>query len=215
MAWLIGVDEAGRGPVLGSMFVAGIGVRNRKALPSGLRDSKVLAPSERAEFADRLENTRGIEVAIAEITASEIDAAPGRLNDLTRRGHHAVIQTLYHPQDTHRCIVDACDVDADRWQRSLQANLHPDISIEARHGADESEPIVSAASILAKQSRETHVDMLRSRYGEIGSGYPSDRRTRAFLKQYLGEHSNFPSCTRTTWSTCADVRASVEQTSLG
>ncbi len=214
MGWLFGVDEAGRGPVLGSMFVAGVAIEDPDALPDGVRDSKELSPTRRERLAEALEVDPAVAVAIHEITAAEIDDEPGALNELTRRGHRAVIDALHKRCPGARCIVDACDVDADRWGRLLETDLPDGISVEARHGADADEPIVSAASILAKQRREDHVAALAATHGSVGSGYPSDQTTRSFIAAHIERHGSLPPCARTSWQTCADLLAAAEQSSL-
>lgn len=215
MGWVIGVDEAGRGPVLGSMFVAGVATADPAGLPDGLRDSKELESTERERLAAALAADPAIAVAVHEVTAAEIDGAPGGLNGLTRRGHRTVIETLLEHCSDPRCIVDACDVDAERWGRTLAASLPAGVPIEARHGADAAEPIVSAASVIAKQRREEQVERLRAAHGSVGSGYPSDPTTRSFIADHLEANGELPSCARESWQTCADLLAATEQQTLG
>jgi len=89
------------------------------------------------------------------------------------------------------------------------------VEVTADHGADERDPHVAAASVVAKEAREAHVRRLREEYGAVGSGYPSDPTTREFLAAYVADHGDLPPCARETWSTCDDVLGAAEQSSLG
>jgi ribonuclease HII len=205
-----GVDEAGKGPVLGSMFAAAVRAP-REALPAGIDDSKRLSASNREDLADRIRDDARIGIGLAEITPRRIDA--GNMNDLTVTAHADAAAAVVGPGDTGHC--DAGDVDADRFASRVEAELGAAVTVEATHGADGSDALVGAASIVAKSARERHVESLAARLGEIGSGYPSDPTTRSFLRRYVEEHGMFPPQTRRSWSTCASIRAAVEQTGLG
>lgn len=204
-----GVDEAGKGPVLGSMFAAA--VRAPEAtLPDGVDDSKRLSETKREAVAERLQSDDRVEIAVAEVTVDRIDS--GNMNGLAVEAHAEVVETVSRPGD--RGLCDAADVDAERFAARVQAAIDTDATIEATHGADAESPHVGAASIIAKSERERHVETLRDRFGEVGSGYPSDGVTRSFLRRYLSEHGRFPPPTRTSWSTCASIRAEAEQAGL-
>jgi len=205
-----GVDEAGKGPVLGSMFAAAVRAP-REALPAGIDDSKRLSASSREDLADRIRDDARIWIGLAEITPRRIDA--GNMNDLTVTAHADAAAAVVGTGDTGHC--DAGDVDADRFASRVEAALDAAVTVEATHGADGSDALVGAASIVAKSARERHVEALADRLGEIGSGYPSDPTTRSFLRRYVEEHGTFPPQTRRSWSTCASIRAAVEQTGLG
>jgi len=205
-----GVDEAGKGPVLGSMFAAAVRAP-REALPDGIDDSKRLSGERREALADRLRADDRIEVGLAEITPERIDG--GNMNDLTVAAHASASSSVVRPGDAGHC--DAGDVDADRFGGRVAARIDAEVAVEATHGADASDPLVGAASIVAKSERERHVADLADRFGEIGSGYPSDPRTRAFLRRYFEEHGEFPPKTRRSWSTCNSIRAASEQAGLG
>jgi ribonuclease HII len=112
-------------------------------------------------------------------------------------------------------LCDAGDVDAERFAKRVKRGLDVGVTIEAAHGADGSDALVGAASIIAKSARERHVASLADRFGEVGSGYPSDPTTRSFLRRYLEDHGTFPPPTRRSWSTCDSIRAAAEQSGLG
>jgi ribonuclease HII len=204
-----GVDEAGKGPVLGSMFAAAVQAP-REALPDGIDDSKRLSDTRREELADRLRGDDRISVGIAEITPERIDA--GNMNDLTVAAHAEALAEVAEDGDAGLC--DAGDVDADRFASRVADRLDAEVSLAAEHRADESDELVGAASILAKSARERHVATLAERFGDVGSGYPSDPTTRTFLREYVAETGVLPDCARRSWSTCEDVLAAAEQSVL-
>lgn len=205
-----GVDEAGKGPVLGAMFAAAVRAPP-EAVPEGIDDSKRLSAIRREELATELRSDDRIEIGIAEIPTDRIDAE--NMNELTVAAHADALAAVAQPGDVGLC--DAGDVDAARFGARVEARVGADITVDAAHGADGSDALVGAASVLAKSERERHVSELQERFGEVGSGYPSDPTTRSFLRRYLEEHGSFPPPTRRSWSTCDSIRSAVEQADLG
>lgn len=204
-----GVDEAGKGPALGSMFAAAVRAP-RAALPDGIDDSKRLSEATREALAERIREDDRITVGIAEITPARIDA--GNMNDLTVDAHAEALSGVVRPGDMGVC--DAGDVDADRFAERVESRLAVDATVTAEHGADATDELVGAASIVAKSAREAHVADLQAEFGTVGSGYPSDPTTREFLAAYVDTHAELPSCARASWSTCEDVLAAAEQSGL-
>lgn len=198
-----GVDEAGRGPVLGSMFVSAVRIADESTLPDGVRDSKTLRPGVREELADEI-RTVADDIAVIEVDPRTIDAYPRGLNQLTIEASADAVRAVLDGNDT-AIIADACDVDEVRYRDSLAANLPDHVSVEAFHGADAREPIVAAASIIAKSEREAHVEKLGEQHGDLGSGYPSDPTTRSYLAEYITDHGTLPPFARRSWSTCQDL----------
>lgn len=207
---MLGADEAGKGPALGSMFAAA--VRSpAAALPEGLADSKALAPARREALDAALRGDDRVAVGLAEVPVERIDGAAD-MNTLTVAAQAEALAAVAREGDEG--VLDAGDVDADRFARRVADRLAVDVALDGRHGADESHPRVSAASIVAKVARETHVAALADRYGDVGSGYPSDPATRSFLREYAAEHGDLPPCARRSWATCEDVLAAAEQSAL-
>ena len=79
--------------------------------------------------------------------------------------------------------------------------LSAGIRIISEHYADETYPLVSAASIMAKVRRDSEIQKLKDIYGDFGSGYPSDPRTRDFLRRLLSGGEEVPPIVRRTWKT--------------
>ena len=210
---VVGADEAGRGPVLGSMFIAAVRTPSEAALPAGIDDSKRLTVEQRDQAWAALDEDDRIEVAVAEVPVARIDAPGTDLNTLTVEASARAVGELVRPGDT--VVLDASDTDPQRYGRRVAARLDAAVDLRAEHHADANHPVVSAASVAAKAEREAHVARLTDRYGAIGSGYPADPATRAFLRDYVGEHGGLPSCARRCWATSRDVLAAADQSALG
>jgi ribonuclease HII len=207
-----GVDEAGKGPVLGSMFA--VAVRADPAhLPDGIDDSKALSERRREELAERLRDDDRIAVGVAEIPPARIDDPETDMNTLTVAAHAEALAAVVREGD--RGTVDAGDTDAGRFGRRITGRLDAAVDLTAEHGADATEPLVGAASIVAKVERDAHVAAIGEREGTaVGSGYPSDPTTREFLADYVDAHGRLPDCARESWATSADVLAAAAQASL-
>jgi ribonuclease HII len=206
---LLGVDEAGKGPVVGSMFVAGFVVEEEKLYDLaalGVKDSKMLAPVRREVLEKKL-----IALAesyyILEVPAQVIDELRQvmTMNDLMVRSFSQVLSKL----SAHKAILDAADVDAERFGRRVKESSGTAMEILAEHNADKNHQVVSAASILAKVQRDRSIRALEASLGcQIGSGYPADPKTLAFLGSWIKYHGDLPPCARRSWATAQRIKAS-------
>lgn len=208
----VGVDEAGKGPVLGSMFAAAVRA-DPAVLPAGIDDSKHLSPGRRETLASELRADDRVAVAVAEIPPDRIDDPETDMNTLTVEAQAEALGTVV--QDGDQCLVDAGDTDADRFGRRVGDRVDTGIDVRAEHGADETNVLVGAASIIAKVARDAHVTELATQFEcEIGSGYPSDPTTREFLRSYVADTGDLPACARASWQTCQDLLAAHAQSAL-
>jgi ribonuclease HII len=215
----VGVDEAGKGPVLGPMVVAAVRA-DPASLPAGIDDSKRLSAARRETLAGRLRRRAGVTVGVARIPVSRIDDPTTDMNSLTLAGHAEAVASV--AVDCDDVVADAGDVDADRFARRLRDAVAGDegaldVSVRAEHGADGTYPSVAAASVVAKVERDAAIDGIAhdlDAVGEVGSGYPSDPTTRAFLAEWVRERGELPDCARRSWSTCEDLLAAAEQSAL-
>ncbi len=211
----VGCDEAGKGPVLGSMFAAAVSVPDPSVLPASVDDSKQLAAETRSTVATQIHRHPEITTGVAEITVGQIDAPTTDMNSLTVQAHaKAISKALPADAPAESVLVDAADPDADRFARRVAETCPLSVSVTGRHEADATDPVVGAASILAKVHRDDHIDQLTGEYGAIGSGYPSDPTTRQFLADYLAAHGTLPAIARRSWQTCQDLLATAEQANL-
>jgi len=214
----IGVDEAGKGPVLGPMIAAAVRA-DADDLPDGIADSKRLSAVKRESLAETLRATAGVDVGVGVVTVEEIDAPETDMNRLTVAAQVRAITAV--ADDGDRAIVDAGDVSESRFGRRVREGVASggvDITVTAEHGADDSYRLAAAASVVAKVERDSRMAAVATDYSEIGpvgSGYPSDPTTRAFLADFVDRHGDLPACARRSWSTCEDVLAAAEQAALG
>jgi ribonuclease HII len=207
-----GVDEAGKGPVLGSMFAAAVRA-DPAALPAGIDDSKHLTPARREDLAATLWNHEGIDIGVAEIPPARIDDPETDMNTLTVAAHAEALAAVV--RDGDRGTVDAGDTDAARFGRRVTDRLDASVALTPEHGADGSDPLVGAASVVAKVERDDHVATIAEGFdADVGSGYPSDPTTRAFLADYVDDHGVLPECARASWATSRDALAAAEQSAL-
>ena len=211
---ICGVDEAGKGPVMGPMVVAAVSVENAKLIEDkGFKDSKLLTPQRRNELFKLIkENYR---YAVEIIQPEEIDEyrRKNQLNLLNRKAFEKVIIKL----NPNIAYVDAADVNEERFGREIKSNLtnDNDTDVISMHKADSKIPVVAAASIIAKQTRENEIKKLKEKIGDFGSGYPSDERTIKFLKSYFHDNSKWPSGTRKSWKTIDRIRPVTKLSDFG
>lgn len=206
------MDEAGKGSVLGPMVVAAVGVSSEDILADlGVKDSKVLSAKERERLYIILR--KKCRVATVKLDAQEIDIVRQNmtLNEAVARAHAQVIDKL----SPTLAYVDACDVNTFRYAEMVKNHLELPCEIVSEHHADEKFPVVSAASIIAKVTRDRVIATLAKKYGEIGSGYPSDPVTIRFLNSYIDEHRVPPPIARKSWKTVSAILAKKTQSSLG
>lgn len=209
---VFGVDEAGRGPVLGSLFV-GFVEADPSHLPDNLRDSKDLTNEQVDSFSTTLRQHDGIRTHVIELPA---DIVGDSCNNVTSITVDAMTNAIANHATTRAGFIDACHSDPDTFKSMLEDQLpdSEDLSLTVEHEADDTYPIVMAAGILAKDARETHVTELQNKYGDIGSGYPSDQRTLDFLTEYVVENGSLPPIARESWGTSQDILTNHEQRNL-
>ena len=202
---IVGVDEAGRGPVIGPLVVAGVAVESDVELRHmNVRDSKKLSPERREALAPEIEKVSTYEVVV--IPAERIDAMRSEmsLNDFEAKLFAEVIDKL-RPETAY---VDAADVDEIEFKRCVRKELAFDVEIVSQHNADELFPVVSAASILAKVCRDREMRTIEDENAlHIGSGYASDADTIAFLETWIRTHGSLPPHTRASWDTARRLLA--------
>lgn len=200
---IVGIDEAGKGPVVGAMAVAAVRVPDSSVLPEDLVDSKQLHPTEREAIAERLHASDKILIETLLVEPDEIDDPSTDMNTLTVSAHGKTAATLIEPEDI--VFADAADTNQARFARRLRTELPHSVTINAEHKADENHPVTAAASIVAKVTRDSHVASLEAQYGEIGSGYPNDQKTTEFLVEYVKQHDELPPVARQSWATSQDI----------
>jgi ribonuclease HII len=205
MGILIGVDEAGRGPVLGPLVVAGVELESTDQeelfKEMGVRDSKKCTPKRRDQLA--LEIKKIGKYCIKSISAEDIDTQRKikTLNKLEGELFAEVINTL-NSNDQAEVFVDSADANEETFKNYINSNLNNKPKIISKHKADEIYIVVAAASILAKTQRDSDIKRIGEElHADIGSGYPADPVTIAFLEKWIKDKGDFPPYTRKSWNT--------------
>jgi len=192
-----GVDDAGRGSVLGPLVIAGISIEQKnikKLVKIGVKDSKQLSPQLREKLYEQiLSLVEGYHVA--KISPKTIDKSVSKnlLNQLEANYMAKVIKKL----EAGSSYVDSCDVNPKRFGLYI-SNIAKTGKIISSHHADRKYPVVSAASIIAKVSRDREIEKLRKNHN-LGSGYPSDPKTMKFIKEWVSQNGNVPVFVRKSW----------------
>lgn len=208
-----GIDEAGRGPVLGPMVMAGVicteeQVTKLKAL--GVTDSKLLSEKKREELFDQVKEIV-TEYHVVSLSPKQIDAKETRnisLNDLEAEATITILQKI----NAKKAVVDCPSTNPPAYKAQLQEEL-PGVELICEHKADLNYTEAAAASILAKVTRDRDIEKLKAKIGiDFGSGYPSDPKTKAFVQNHWDTH---PELFRKTWKTYQNAVANASQKGLG
>lgn len=191
-----GVDEAGRGSVMGPLVVGAVWVEDDGILSRiGVRDSKKLTPKVRERmYAEIVENADHWTVVIA--SAADIDERRKEksLNDVELDMFAEAVRS----NPCEEAYADCPDVNDARFASRLEA-LCPDTAVIAKHKADDLYPVVSAASIVAKVTRDRMIAELHEELGDFGSGYPSDHYTMDFISGWMRDNGCPPPHARRSW----------------
>jgi len=198
---ICGIDEAGRGSVIGPLIIAGISIKksNIKKLEAiGVRDSKALTRNKRNFLFYKILDLSEF-VCIYKVDCKTIDenVYQRKLNKL----EGGIMSTIIKHLAVDIAYVDSCDVNINRYTNYLKSNLNfeNNTRVIAMHKADRINPAVSAASIIAKVIRDREIQILEENFQNIGSGYPSDKKTMYFLNTWIKEYKEFPYFVRKSW----------------
>ncbi|GBC74240.1 Ribonuclease HII [archaeon HR05] len=181
---IAGVDEAGRGAVIGPLVVAAVAIDASsvdRLIELGVKDSKMLDRRSRMILYSKILELCSTAVCIAEPRVIDAYVYEHALNVLEARMFAIALSKL----KPLLAYVDACDTKPERFSAMIARMLDDEdigMMISAAHKADRDNVLVGAASIVAKVTRDSVVDGVKRRYGDFGSGYPSDGRTRRFIR---------------------------------
>lgn len=200
---LAGVDDAGRGPVLGPLVIAGVLINSNdlpRLISLKVKDSKLLSPKRREQLAGEITKTVD-NWHVVKLCPTEIDRiveTGNRLHKLNRLEARAMAQVIEYlkPESVY---VDASDVLPGRFKQHIAEEVSFKVKIVSEHKADRTYPIVSAASIIAKVERDREIAEIRKNYGDCGSGYASDAKTIRFLEDWIRTHEEYPNFVRKSW----------------
>lgn len=215
MTLLCGVDEAGRGPVIGPLVSAGVVIDAKdtgKLTALGVKDSKLLTPKQREEMFEEIKKTV-LRYEIHSLTPQDIDAAlraeGTNLNWLEADTTIAIVDKL----KPDRAVIDCPSTNIAAYTAYLKKGLKTKCELIVEHKADLNHVVVGAASILAKVTRDRAIEEIKKKIGKnIGSGYPADPVTKEFLEKNWDKH---PEIFRKTWQTYKNVMKKKAQKGLG
>lgn len=217
---IAGIDDAGRGPILGPLIIAGVLLAEedvRKLKPLGVKDSKLLSPQRREQLAFGIKRL-ALKYHVESLSPAEIDKVveTGRRLHRLNRLEADVMAKVIEALKPDVAYVDASDVLADRFGEHIMEKLTTSVQIISEHKADAKYPIVSAASVIAKVERDRAIQELKEKYGDLGSGYVTDPKTVGFLEKWLAMHGSYPDFVRKSWKPAKKLRseAAARQTKL-
>jgi len=205
---IIGIDDAGRGPAIGPMVLAGVlidkGVE-KDLIKLGIRDSKMLLPKKREHLAKEIEQraiaTHRVILSVEEIDSKHKDGL--NLNQREAIAAAMIINKLNKGKENIRVIIDCPSVNIEAWKEEVEKYLvaKSNIHLICEHKADENHISVAAGSILAKVTRDGEIKKLQEKIGiNFGSGYPSDSVTRKFIYEHYNEFTG-KGVFRESWGT--------------
>ncbi len=208
---ICGIDEAGRGAVLGPLVVAGVCFHEdeiKKLGEMGVTDSKLLTPKKREELEKEISRlSRGSK--LIKISPETIDAREGQaknLNTLEVEAFKSIVEAL----KPEVCYVDSVLRNPEKLKAELKSVTGGKLIVE--HKADKNYTVVGAASILAKVTRDAEIRAIEAKFRvKIGSGYPADPDTIRFLEENIAKNYPF---VRKTWAPFKEIKARAEQRKL-
>lgn len=217
----LGIDEAGRGPVIGPLVIAGCLIdeeTEKKFKKLGVKDSKKLTRKKREELEIQIKNlAETFEIII--IPPLEIEDRNKHgilLNELEAIAAAEIINRINKGFNRIKVAIDCPNPSTENWRQVVLTKIKDRSNLEVicEHKADQNHIAASAASILAKCVRDKEVDCLKEKFGEIGSGYCHDPITIKFIEENLKkfEHEGI---FRKTWSTWKDAVSKINQKKLG
>ena len=204
---ICGIDEAGRGSVIGPLVIAGISIKNsniEKLEGIGVRDSKALTRNKRNFLFYKILDLSEF-ICLYKVDCKTIDENVYQRNLNKLEG--GIMSTIIKHMAADIAYVDSCDVNINRYPNYLKSNLDlkNNTRVIAMHKADRIHPVVSAASIIAKVIRDREIEMLEENFQNIGSGYPSDKKTMYFINTWMKEYKEFPDFVRKSWRPIREI----------
>lgn len=211
-----GIDEAGRGPLIGPMVMAIVSVE-LDALEQlediGVTDSKLLSPVKRESLYDQVKSISK-EFYSVKIEAHEIDKHREKesLNVIEAKMASQLINKLKTKPE--KIYIDCPDVNQCKYENQVYAYLNSHHKLVAEHKADLNYVVVGAASIIAKVERDYHIRKIEEEFNiEVGTGYPHDPKTIAYLKEVV-KTKKIPNFVRKSWQTFINADNDAKQKKL-
>ncbi len=219
---ILGLDEAGKGPVMGPMALAGCLIEKEDEIlfrRLGVKDSKLVTPGRRGFLEAEIKKiAKAFEIIVCE--TAEIDKAVkdgSKLTKLEADKFAEIINRINDGKEKMKVIIDCPSIGIESWTNLLKPKIKnlSNLDFVIEHKADRNYLSVGAASILAKSERERRMDILKEKYGgEIGSGYCTDPLTMRFVEKFALKYKN-DDLFRKSWSTWEEACEKLTQIELG
>jgi len=201
---ICGIDEAGRGALIGPMVIAGVTIdkKDEKRLVAlGVKDSKQLTPKKREELAEQIEKITK-DIVVLRVQACKIDSYRAKKINLNRIEAMKMAEII-EMCNADRTYIDSLEQNSKKFKQLIIFFLKKkkfDLVVE--NYLDESIPIVSAASIIAKVERDSAIEEIKKKVNfDFGVGYSHDSRTIEFVEKLIKEKKELPSFVRRSWIT--------------
>lgn len=217
---VLGIDEAGRGAVIGPLVICGLMVeegREKELKDLGVKDSKELSPKKREMLAEKIEEIVEHSVVL-HVPACNIDSM--RKNGMNLNQIEAMkMAEIINISCPDKAIIDTPSYNSHKFRDYLYSKLDDNIKsikLICENYADKNYPLVSAASIIAKVERDKKIEQLKKDFKyDFGVGYTHDKRTIAFLEKLAKENNGkMPKNIRTSWETTQEIIKKYQQKGL-
>jgi ribonuclease HII len=209
---MCGIDEAGRGSVMGPLVVGSVCIGSDSPLRDiGVKDSKKLSPAVRERMFDLITDAC-VSTCTVIASAADIDERRKRLSLNVIELEMFVEAVSGMKADV--VYADCPDADESGFSGIMMARLNG-TKVIAEHKADDTYPVVSAASIIAKVTRDRMMDSISKEFGiNVGSGYPSDHYTMDFIEKWIKDNGSPPEHTRCSWEPVRHLMSAFKNTRL-
>jgi len=211
---IAGIDEAGRGPVIGpmQMCICVIDSNDNAMLKKiGVKDSKLLTKEQRDTLYIEIKKNAKEYHSIS-ISANEIDQQREKdsLNYIEIKMQAKLINKL--KTDVGAIYIDCPQTSLEAYKNKLYALIDKDVKLIVENKADLNYPVVSCASIIAKVDRDVEIERVQKELGfDLGCGYPHDEVTIKALKKLEKAKPEF---IRKSWQTYIDFKNKEKQKKL-
>lgn len=215
---ICGIDEAGRGPVIGPMVVAGVWIEERdewKLTEAKVRDSKKLSKQRREKVAEFIKKNFYYETIV--VNAEDIDNLR-QIMSLSQL-EAFIFAKIASMRYASIYYIDSASANEEEFKKEVKKRIEFDCEIICEHEADDKYPVVSASSIIAKVERDRIIksiaDEIEKKIGmPMGSGYPSDKKTIDFIREWIKKFNKLPPYIRKSWKTVRNIQNEMKQGKL-
>lgn len=215
---ICGIDENGRGAVIGPLIITGVIIEKNdinKLKEIGVRDSKQLSKEKREKLYEKIEEIAK-EIIVLRVFPEKIDKLRKNgvsLNEIEAMKTGEIIN--YSNADVY--YIDSLTTKPEKYKEKIlkYVSREPVPRLIVKNYLDETNPVVSAASIIGKVERDKEIDKIaRIENLETGVGYPHDEKTREFLKRIYKKYHGYPNYVRKTWITAKEIKKELKIKSL-